>query len=140
MGSEILVGIILVAGLLILLFAGLEIGWSVGIISVIGLIWYIDQPINQVAYTCWNSLDSFTLTAMPLFILMGSILGNTGINERLFSAIDKWVGGLPGGLACSVVGGNAVFGAMCGSTIAAVATFGKIAFPVMEKKKYSPSC
>jgi tripartite ATP-independent transporter DctM subunit len=139
MGAEILVGIILIAGLLILLLAGLEIGWSVGIISVIGLVWYIDQPINQVAYTCWGSLDSFTLTAMPLFILMGSILGNTGINERLFSAIDKWVGGLPGGLACSVVAGNAVFGAMCGSTIAAVATFGKIAFPVMEKKKYSPS-
>ena len=80
MGAEILVGIILIAGLLILLLAGLEIGWSVGIISVIGLVWYIDQPINQVAYTCWGSLDSFTLTAMPLFILMGSILGNTGIN------------------------------------------------------------
>lgn len=139
MGAEILVGIILIVGLLILLFAGLEMGWSVGIISVIGLIWYIDQPINQVAYTCWGSLDSFTLTAMPLFILMGSILGNTGVNERLFAAIDKWTGGLPGGLVCSVVGGNAVFGAMCGSTIAAVATFGKIAFPIMEKKKYSPS-
>jgi tripartite ATP-independent transporter DctM subunit len=76
---------------------------------------------------------------MPLFILMGCILGNTGVNERLFSAINKWVGHLPGGLACSVIFGNAIFAAMSGSTIAATATFGKIAYPVMEQKKYDPS-
>jgi tripartite ATP-independent transporter DctM subunit len=139
MGSEVAFGIILIVGLLVLLLAGLEIAWSVGIVAVIGLLWYVDQPLNQVAYTTFATLNSFTLTAMPLFILMGSILGNTGINERLFSAIDKWVGGLPGGLACTVIGGNAIFGAMCGSAIAACATFGKIAFPVMEKKKYAPS-
>jgi len=98
----------------------------------------VDQPIDQLAYTAFASLNSFTLSAMPLFILMGAILGNTGVNERLFNAIDKWVGGLPGGLACSIIGGNAVFGAMCGSTIAATATFGKIAWPVMETRGYSP--
>lgn len=131
--------VVLVVGLLVLLLSGLEIGWSVGIVASVGLLWYVEQPLDQVAYTAWDSLNTFTLTAMPLFILMGAILGNTGINVRLFSAIDKWVGGLPGGLACSVVGGNAVFGAMCGSNMAAVATFGKIAFPVMEEKKYDPS-
>ena len=75
---------------------------------------------------------------MPLFIFMGAILGNTGVNERLFSAVDKWLGHLPGGLAISVIGGNGIFGAMCGSTMAATATFGKIAFPVMEERGYSP--
>ena len=110
-----------------------------GVVALVGLLWYVDQPINQVAYTMWDSLNSFTLTAMPLFILMGSILGNTGVNERLFNAVDKWVGHLPGGLAVSVICGNAVFGAMSGSTIAATATFGKIAFPVMEQRKYNPA-
>ncbi|MGB5984684.1 MAG: TRAP transporter large permease [Desulfobacterales bacterium] len=139
MGADALFAVALIAGLLVLLLLGLEIAWSVGVVAVVGLIWYVDQPINQIAYTLWGSLNSFTLTAMPLFILMGSILGNTGVNERLFNAIDKWVGHLPGGLGVSVICGNAVFGAMSGSTIAATATFGKIAFPVMEQRKYNPS-
>ena len=139
MGSEYIFAVLLIAGLLFLILMGLEIAWSVAVIAVIGLLFYVDQPINQIAYTSWNSLNSFTLTAMPLFILMGSVLGNTGVNERLFNAIDKWVGHMPGGLAVSVICGNAVFGAMSGSTIAATATFGKIAFPVMEQRKYNPS-
>jgi tripartite ATP-independent transporter DctM subunit len=138
MGSEVIIAISLVAGLFGLLILGLEIGWSVGIIATVGLCWYVDQPIGQLAETTFGSLNSFTLTALPLFVFMGGILGNTGVNDSLFGAIEKWVGGLPGGLACSVICGNAVFGAMCGSTIAATATFGKVAFPVMEKKKYSP--
>jgi len=138
MGSEFIIGLALIGLLFILLLTGLEIAWSVGVVALIGLIWWVDQPINQIAYTMWASLNSFTLTAMPLFILMGTILGNTGVNERLFSAIDKWVGHMPGGLACSVVFGNAVFAAMSGSTIAATATFGKVAYPVMEQRKYDP--
>ena len=138
MGSEFITGLALIGLLFILLLTGLEIAWSVGVVALIGLIWYVGQPINQIAYTMWASLNSFTLTAMPLFILMGTILGNTGVNERLFSAIDKWVGQMPGGLACSVVFGNAVFAAMSGSTIAATATFGKVAYPVMEQRKYDP--
>jgi tripartite ATP-independent transporter DctM subunit len=138
MGSQIAIGVVLIFGLFVLLLMGLEIAWSVGIIALIGLVWYVDQPIGQIAETAWNSLDSFTLTAMPLFIFMGAILGNTGVNERLFNAVDKWLGHLPGGLAISVIGGNGVFGAMCGSTMAATATFGKIAFPVMEERGYDP--
>lgn len=138
MGTEIIIALLLIGLLFVFLVSGLEIGWSVGIVAVTGLLWYVDQPIGQLAETSFGSLNSFTLTALPLFIFMGGILGNTGVNSSLFNAIEKWVGNLPGGLACSVICGNAVFGAMCGSTIAATATFGKIAFPVMEEKKYSP--
>lgn len=139
MGGDILFAVALLAGLLFLLLIGLEIAWSVGVIALIGLLFFVDQPINQIAYTMWDSLNSFALTAMPLFILMGSILGNTGVNEKLFSAINKWVGHLPGGLVISVISGNAVFAAMSGSAMAATATFGKIAFPAMEKRGYAPS-
>lgn len=138
MPTEMIIAIILIAGLMTLIFMGIEIALSVGIISVLGLILYVDQPINQVMYTFWHSLNSFTLTALPLFIFMGSLLGNTGVNQRLFSALDKFVGSFPGGLACTVIAGNATFGAMSGSSMAAVATFGKIAFPVMEEKGYAP--
>ncbi len=139
MGGDIIFAIALLGGLLFLLLIGLEIAWSVGVIALIGLIFFVDQPVNQIAYTTWDSLNSFTLTAMPLFILMGAILGNTGVNEKLFSAINKWVGHLPGGLVISVICGNAIFAAMSGSAMAATATFGKIAFPAMKKRGYAPS-
>ena len=139
MGEDILFATGLLAGLLFLLLIGLEIAWSVGVIALIGLMFFVNQSVDQIAYTMWDSLNSFALTAMPLFILMGTILGNTGINEKLFSAVNKWTGGLPGGLVISVISGNAVFAAMSGSAMAATATFGKIAFPAMEKRGYAPS-
>lgn len=131
--------VLTIAALMVLLFSGLEIAWAVGVVAAAGLIGFTGQPIDQLAAATWSSLNSFTLTAMPLFILMGNILGNSGVHERLFNAIDKWVGHLPGGLVCSVIFGNAIFAAMSGSTIAATATFGKIAFPVMEKRRYDPA-
>ncbi|MFO7801433.1 MAG: TRAP transporter large permease [Desulfovermiculus sp.] len=137
MSFEIGFAVFLLAMLIFLLIIGMEIAWSVGIVGTIGLVWYVDQPLEQIASASWSSLNSFTLTAMPLFIFMGSILGNSGVNERLFNAIDKWIGHLPGGLANSVIAGNAIFGAMCGSTMAATATFGKIAYPEMERRQYS---
>ena len=139
MGGDIIFAICLLVGLLILLLIGLEIAWSVGVVALVGLIFFVDQPVDQIAYTMWDSLNSFALTALPLFILMGSILGNTGVSEKLFSAINKWTGHLPGGLVISVICGNAVFAAMSGSAMAAAATFGKIAFPAMKKRGYSPS-
>jgi tripartite ATP-independent transporter DctM subunit len=67
---------------------------------------------------------------------MGSIFSQTGVVKGLFLAADKWIGKVPGGLACSVLGANSVFGAMSGSSVAATATFGKIAYPQMEKMGY----
>lgn len=139
MGGDILFAVGLLVGLLFLLLIGLEIAWSVGVVALVGLLFFVQQPVDQIAYTMWDSLNSFALTAMPLFILMGSILGNTGVNEKLFSAINKWFGHFPGGLVISVISGNAVFAAMSGSAMAATATFGKIAYPAMEKRGYAPS-
>lgn len=138
MSPEVIFAIVSVAGLLFCLLMGLEIAWSVGLVSVCGLI-YLGQPLDQVASTIWTSTNSFTMTAMPMFIFMGALLGNTGVNEYLFTAVDRWAGRLPGGLVISVILGNAAFAAMCGSSIAAVATFGKVAYPAMESRKYNPS-
>lgn len=130
--------LILIGGLLLLLALGVEIAVSMGIIATVGLVVFVGQPLQQFAYSGWEIVNSFVLTAMPLFVFMGAILANTGIAGDLFRAADKWLGGLPGGIACSVIGANAVFGAMSGSSVAATATFGKIAFPEMEKLGYEP--
>ncbi len=133
-----MMGIALIVLLLVLLALGLEIAWAIGITAAIGMVFVIDEPINQLAWETWGSVNSFTLLAAPLFVLMGSILSNTGISEYLFDGVNKWIGRAPGGLAASVIGGSAIFGAMCGSSMASAATFGKIAFPSMENRGYDP--
>ncbi|MBI4286684.1 MAG: TRAP transporter large permease [Chloroflexi bacterium] len=139
MDSQLVIAVTLVGGLFVLLFAGLEIGWAMGIMAGVGLVLFAKQPLNDLAWTTWSALNVYTLTALPLFVFMGAILGNTGVSAYLFSSVEKWLGRLPGGLPASVIVGNGIFGAMCGSSLAAVATFGKLAIPDMERRGYNPS-
>lgn len=133
-----LMSLILVGGLLFLLAIGLEIYVAMGIIASLGLLLFVGQPLQQFAFTAWSSMNSFTLTCMPLFIFMGAIFQYTGVVRPLFLSTSKWLARLPGGLFVSVLGANALFGAMSGSSVAAAATFGKIVFPDMERLGYNP--
>lgn len=137
MGPE-LITILLISGLLFLLALGVEIAVAMGVIASISLLFFLDKPLIQIAWSAWESLNSFTLLAMPLFIFMGSVFSGSGAVRALFGALDKWVGFLPGGLASVVIAANAVFGAISGSSVAAAATFSMIAFPEMEKRGYDP--
>jgi tripartite ATP-independent transporter DctM subunit len=136
--SPELATILLVGGLLFLLVLGVEIAIAMGVITSIAFIFLIDKPLIQIAWTAWESLNSFTLLAMPLFIFMGSIFAGSGAVKTLFGALEKWIGFLPGGLASVVIAANAVFGAISGSSVAAAATFSLIAYPEMEKRRYHP--
>lgn len=138
MDLDILLPIVILGGMLILLAMGLEIAWSLAIVATIGLVFFLDQPINQLAYTAWRTVNSFTMSAVPLFVFMGAILTNSGAAQYLFDGIEKWLGWLPGGLATSTIGGNAIFGAMCGSSVAATGTFGRLAYPPMKERGYHP--
>jgi len=129
--------VLLMAGLLILLGLGVEIAVGMGIIAAVSLL-ILDKPLIQIAWSAWESLNSFTLLAMPLFIFMGSVFSGSGAVQALFGAMDKWIGFLPGGLASVVIAANAVFGAISGSSVAAAATFSLIAYPEMEKRGYAP--
>jgi tripartite ATP-independent transporter DctM subunit len=129
---------LLMGGLLVLLAFGLEIGAAMGLTAAFGLVFIVDKPLVQMAWTAWESLNSFTLLAMPLFVFMGAVFSGSGAVHLLFSALDKWLGWLPGGLASVVVAANGVFGAISGSSVAAAATFSMIAYPEMEKRRYDP--
>ncbi len=136
--SPELVSALLMGGLLVLLALGVEIGVAMGVAACAGLVCAVDKPIVQMAWTAWESLNSFTLLAMPLFIFMGAVFSGSGAVNLLFGALDKWLGWLPGGLASVVVAANGVFGAISGSSVAAAATFSMIAYPEMEKRGYDP--
>ena len=129
---------LLMGGLLLLLALGVEIGVAMGLAASIGLVFAVDKPLVQMAWTAWESLNSFTLLAMPLFIFMGAVFSGSGAVNLLFAALEKWLGWLPGGLASVVIAANGVFGAISGSSVAAAATFSMIAYPEMEKRGYDP--
>jgi tripartite ATP-independent transporter DctM subunit len=129
-------GLILFLCLLFLLAIGLELAWAFGITALIGLVFFIGDPIWQLAWKSWIQLNVFTITAVPLFIFMGEILSRAGVTETLFRGADRWIGNMPGGLALSTIGAGALFGAMSGSSLAAIASFGKVVFPEMQRQNY----
>ena len=129
--------ILLVAVMFILMIGGMEIAVAMGLASAAGLLFIVERPIDQLASAAFEVMNSFTLTAVPLFVFMGAIFFNTGVVKSLFNAIDKLASGLPGGIGHSVVLANAVFGAMSGSSVAATALFGKTCYPNMKRLGYS---
>lgn len=133
-----LMALIFIGGLFLLLALGTEIAVAMGMMASLGFVFFIAQSQMQIPWTAWGTLNSFELLAMTLFIFMGTMFYNTGVIRSLFEGADKWVTGLPGGLASSVIGACAVFGAMSGSSIAAAATFSTISFPEMERRGYDP--
>jgi tripartite ATP-independent transporter DctM subunit len=133
-----LLAIILVGGLFLLLALGVEIAIAMGVLASLAFVFFISQPQMQIPWTAWSVVNSFSLLAMTFFIFMGTMFANTGVVRSLFDGAEKWITGLPGGLASAVIAANAVFGALSGSSVAAVATFGTIVFPEMEKRGYDP--
>ena len=121
--------------LIILLLGGLPLFIAFGIISLIlGEIWGV-SPI-YTAVTVFKSVDSFTLLAVPLFIFAGHLMGSSGISTRLIDFADAIFGKLKGGLGVAGIFATMIFGAMSGSSVAAVATMGSILIPKMEERGY----
>ncbi|MBE0558215.1 MAG: TRAP transporter large permease subunit [Proteobacteria bacterium] len=130
--------LVILGGLVLLLALGIEIAPAMGIVAALGLVLFVHQPLDYFARAAFEIMNSFTFTAIPLFVFMGTIYANTGIVGGLFRGAEKMFGGLPGSLCSAMIVANAIFGAISGSSLAATATFGRICFPEMEKAGYDP--
>lgn len=125
---------------LMLLLMGIRvpIGVAMGVVALGGF-WYIGNinlALAVIRDTPFSFAASWDLSAIPMFLLMGSIASNAGIAAGLFRAARAWFGGLPGGLAVATNWACAGFGAASGSSIAAAAVVARIAVPEMLKAKY----
>src|SRR5256712_4463224 len=80
---------------------------------------------------------NYTLSVVPLFILMGNFVTRAGMSQELFRAAYAFIGHLRGGLAMATIWASAGFGGICGSSIATAATFAKVAYPSMKKFGYA---
>ena len=121
--------------LLIVLFAGLPVAFSLGATSVL-LVGLFDLPVKLIASTVFTSLDSFVVIAIPLFVLMSRILLDGKVGDDLFEVMNVWVRHLPGGLAIATILACAFFAAISGSGAATAATIGMVAYPAMIERGY----
>ncbi|WP_416384490.1 TRAP transporter large permease [Salinimicrobium sp. HB62] len=136
MMSEVL---ILVLSFVILLAIGVPVAWSIGISCVLTILASIDTlaAFTTVSQRMATGLDSFSLLAIPLFILAGQIMNQGGIANRLIAFAKALMGALPGGLIYVNVVAAMLFGAIAGSAVAATSAMGGILGPAMEKEGYS---
>ncbi len=130
--TAILLGMILV----ILIAMGVPLGFSI-IIAGLSVIW-IDGSINPVivAQRLYAGLDSFTLLAIPFFLLAGSLMSSSGMTRRLVSFANALVGRFTGGLAMSNIVASTFFSGISGSAVADTSVFGRIFIPEMVRLGY----
>jgi tripartite ATP-independent transporter DctM subunit len=132
------VGIIVIILLLVLLFLRVWLGVAMAVSAFVGLLLISDfnTAKNIIGIEPFGQMASYTFSCVPLFILMGVIISNTGMGETLFDCAAKWVGMIKGGLAIASVLACGIFAAVCGSSMATAVTMGKVAYPQMKKHNY----
>ena len=106
-----------------------------GLAMIIGLI----PSLSLFGTTVMQSVVTYDLSIIPLFILMGALASRSGLSQELYDAFNAWLGGFRGGLALATVGACGAFAAICGSSVATAATMSKVALPEMKKYRYSDS-
>ncbi len=138
MAPEFLLAACGFAALLALIAARAPVGLAMLLVGAGGYIWVVDTAtlLNYLKTTPYFLFASYTLSVIPLFILMGALAERGGLARDLFAAANALFGHRPGGMAMSVIGACACFGAVCGSSVATTATFGRAALPELRRYGY----
>lgn len=133
-----IVGIIGVALLLVLLLFRMAIGLAMTLVGFLGFAYIsgLKPALGVLATQPYGVVASYTVSVVPLFLLMGTIASNTGLGGDLYKAAYKWLGQIRGGLAMATIGACSLFSAICGSSIATSVTIGRVALPEMRKYGY----
>ncbi len=136
-----MVGIDLIAAgfvcVIALLLLGLHVGTVMVITALVGVVWGIGpMMLNSAGNLMWGQMNSFVLTAIPLYILMGEVLVKSEIAERMYRSLSDWVQWLPGRLLHSNIASSAMFSAISGSSVATAATISTVAFPTFRRHSY----
>ncbi len=131
-------GIVGIAVLLFLFLLRMPVGFAMALVGVVGFAYLsgIESALALLAQDIYETFSAYTLSVIPMFILMGTFAFASGISERLYRTTHAWVGSLRGGLTIATVLACSGFAAISGSTAATAATMGKIALPEMRKYKY----
>jgi tripartite ATP-independent transporter DctM subunit len=138
--SPQLIGIIGILAMFVLLAMRMYIGIAMGLIGFLGL-WALvgfSAGASILGITPLAEGSSYTLSIIPLFVLMGQFAFISGISSDIYRTVYTWFGHFRGGLAMATVMACSGFAAVCGSSLATGATMGKVAIPEMDKYNYDP--
>ena len=136
--TEGLVGLV---AIMAIAFLRVPIAFAMGLVGIVGYAymrdwnWTVAFAIAQTKV--YETGRNYTLSVIPLFILMGNFVTRAGLSQELFRAAYAFIGHLRGGLAMATIWASAGFGGICGSSIATAATFAKVAYPSMKRFGYS---
>ncbi|MBR9830324.1 MAG: TRAP transporter large permease [Oceanospirillales bacterium] len=137
------------AALMVLILVRIPLGIAMGVVGVIGFAlmqqieygnprgW--DSALNMIASTAFDTGLAYGLSVVPLFLLMGNLITESGMSKELYRAANAFLGHFKGGLALATVVSCGAFSAVCGSSMATAATMSKVAMPSMREFKYDDS-
>ena len=125
-------------GLLALFALGVPVAFSFLFVNLVGVyvFWGGSAGLSQLVLSIHNSVTSFALLPVPLFVLMGEVMFRSGVAPRMMDVLDKWLGRIPGRLSLLAVGGGTLFATLTGSAMAGAAMLGSVLAPEMEKRGY----
>ena len=128
----------LVVLMLTLLFAGVPIFAALALVGITGFFFLFGglQALSAVPHIGYGGLYNFGLACLPLFIIAGQVLADSGVGNELYDLCDKWVGHLPGGLSIATILACAIFAAVAISSVAVAIAIGLIALPSLIAHKY----
>jgi tripartite ATP-independent transporter DctM subunit len=134
------IGTIGIVVMLLLMALRVPIGVSMGVVGFFGFAYMNgwSAALSMLGLVPYSTVSSFTLTVIPLFVMMGHFATMAGLSEELYETANRWFGHFRGGLAMATVVACGGFAAICGSSLATAATMGGIALPEMRKAGYDP--
>jgi len=134
-----LVILIMFGGLFVLMSSGMPVAFAFLIMSLVGSAIYLGghAGLHQLVYSSMQSVTSFTLLPVPLFIFMGELMFATRLGLLAIDTVNELLGRVPGRLALLSIGSGGIVGALCGSALASTALHGRLLFPEMRKRGYS---
>ena len=134
-----LVAILGIVIMVLLIFLGLNVGVSMMLVGIVGYALVVDDfslAVSRLSTVPFTTMQGYSFVVVPLFVLMGEFTLESGMSRGLYSACEKWLGRFRGGLNLATIVSNGVFGAICGSSTAAVATIGKLSLPETRRYNY----
>ena len=132
--------LLLFAAIAAFLASGLRIAFALAVVGLLAIYLLLPMPFPMtIAERAWSGVNSFSLTAVPLYVLMGALLVRSRLSDQLFVVMARVLAPLPGGLAHAATAGCGIFAAVSGSSVATAATVGSVACPEMTRRRYSPA-
>ncbi|PSL48598.1 C4-dicarboxylate transporter DctM subunit [Salsuginibacillus halophilus] len=124
--------------LFVLILLRVPIAFALGFVSLLGILLTDPGLLVNIPRQLFSGIESFTLIAVPLFILAGEIMTKGGMSKRLIQFAQMTVGFLPGGMALVIIVASMFFSALTGTAIAAAAAIGGMMIPAMKEQGYDP--